>query len=169
MESVRSVQSGGKVRQIRPARDIYHEKRISLAYESIIRFYRGETSPRAIKIGANWLKGKLAAKTLHDALPACGIAPLQQRFINIFGDNPGAPSVEIVSRIRLIRALSKKGYRIVALGNKVSRILTRNGVEHTHLIHPAARGAIRLRERYQAHVAERLTGELARLSSSVCD
>src|SRR5581483_4820164 len=79
-------------------------------------FIGEKPSPRAIKIGANWLNGKLAAKTLHDALYACGIDPLQQRYINLFGDNPAAPSAEIVSRIRLIRALSRKGYQIVALG-----------------------------------------------------
>ncbi|HZS47936.1 MAG TPA: hypothetical protein VFC63_22895, partial [Blastocatellia bacterium] len=55
------------------------------------------------------------------------------------------------------------------LGRKVSRILTKHAVEHTHLIHPAARGAIRLKTRYQAHVAERLTGRLARLSSYLCE
>src|SRR5258708_3474937 len=52
---------------------------------------------------ASWLNGKLAAKTLYDALHSCGIDPLQQRFINIFGDNPGAPSIEIVSRMSLMR------------------------------------------------------------------
>jgi hypothetical protein len=45
----------------------------------------------------------------------------------------------------------------VALGRRVSSELARRDVDHVALVHPAARGRIRKRERYIAHVQERLS------------
>jgi hypothetical protein len=49
------------------------------------------------------------------------------------------------------------GVPLVALGRRVEAALARDGLPHRFLIHPAARGAIRRRDRYQAHVAAVLT------------
>lgn len=127
-------------------------------------FVGEKPSGRAIEIGASWTNGRLAAKTLHDALRVCGIEPSQQQFINLFGDDPGAPAVAQDLRIRRIRELAANGHTIVALGQKVSRALSKQRIAHLRLVHPAARGPIRKKSRYQKHVAAQLT---ARASHSV--
>ena len=117
----------------------------------------GQKPPsRAVEIGASWTNGRLAAKTLHDALRACGIEPSEQQFINLFGDDPGAPTVAQDLRIRRIRQLAANGHTIVALGQKVSHSLSKHRVSHLRLIHPAARGSIRKKSRYHEHVAAQL-------------
>jgi hypothetical protein len=140
-------------------------KKGMLQHEQVTCFvFVGEKpSSRAVEIGASWTNGRLAAKTLHDALRACGIEPSEQQFINLFGDDPGAPPVAQDLRIRRIRQLAANGHTIVALGQKVSRALSKHRVTHLRLIHPAARGAIRKKSRYLAHVAAGLSG--ATLSS----
>jgi|SRR5215213_4169650 len=135
-----------------------HERAMSFV------FVGEKPSSRAIEIGASWTNGRLAAKTLHDALRACGIEPSQQQFLNLFGDDPGAPTVAKALCIRRIRELEADGHTIVALGQKVSRALSKCHIAHLRLIHPAARGSIRKRSRYQEHVAAQLA---ARASHSV--
>ena len=120
-------------------------------------FVGEKPSNRAIEIGASWTNGMLAAKTLHDALRACGIEPSQQQFINLFGDDPDAPTVAQALRIRRIIELAADGHTIVALGQKVSRSLSKHRIAHLRLVHPAARGSIRKKSRYQEHVTAQIT------------
>jgi hypothetical protein len=133
-------------------------KKGELQHEPAMRFvFIGEKpSSRAVEIGASWTNGRLAAKTLHDALRACGIEPSQQQFLNLFGDDPGAPTVAKALCIRRIRELAANGHTIVALGQKVSRALSKCRIAHLRLVHPAARGSIRKKSRYQEHVAAQL-------------
>jgi hypothetical protein len=123
-------------------------------------FVGEKPSRRAIEINASWMSGQLAAKTLHEALRACGIDPARQRYLNLFGDDPDAPAVERPDRIRQVRAMAVKGLLVVALGQRVSDALSRHNIAHIHLIHPAARGSVRKRERYQQHVALELAAAL---------
>src|SRR5436309_15128788 len=41
-------------------------------------------SRRAVALGATWQNGRLAAKTLHAALRACGLDPAAQHFVNLY-------------------------------------------------------------------------------------
>lgn len=123
-------------------------------------FVGEKPSRRAIEINASWATGQLAAKTLHKALRACGLDPARQRYLNLFGDDPDVPEVERPDRVRQIRAMAAKGLLVVALGQKVSDALSRHNIIHIHLIHPAARGPIRKKERYQRHVATELASAL---------
>jgi hypothetical protein len=88
---------------------------------------------------------------LHAALRAIGIAPEEQRYVNLYSDIEPLTLDEVV--LARLRMLAADGVAIVALGRLVDRALQRAGVEHHQLIHPAARGAIRARAAYQAHVA----------------
>jgi hypothetical protein len=110
-------------------------------------------SKRAQSIGASWRNGKLSAKVLHDALRAAGIDPLAQRYANLFVCDTGTVSGWSLTRIRWLQA---RGYKVVGLGRKVHRVLARERIHHVELVHPAARGRIRLRENYRAHVRETL-------------
>ena len=101
-----------------------------------------------------WKDGRLAAKPLFEALEAIGVNPREQDYCNLWTDNiiPLIPP----SRIAMLRNERKLGTVIVALGQKVSAELTKRKIEHVALVHPAARGKIRKRERYHAHVADKL-------------
>lgn len=100
-------------------------------------------SKKARKLRVRWEDEALAAKPLFDALRACGIDPAECRFVNWFEGGKGA--------VRSHRGV------VVALGNKVKAALQAERIEHVALVHPAARGAIRLRATYIAHVRERLS------------
>jgi hypothetical protein len=45
-------------------------------------------------------------------------------------------------------------WTLIALGVKVSALLTLYAIPHRHMTHPAACGAIRKRERYLTHVQQ---------------
>jgi hypothetical protein len=108
-------------------------------------------SRRAIRLGVRWEHGRLCARTLHAALRAIGLDPEKQEYVNLYSDaEPPALDEAVLARLR---ALAAEGIEIVGLGRIVHRALQRVGVEHRQLIHPAARGAIRARGAYQAHVA----------------
>ena len=97
----------------------------------------------AIKRGVRWEDEALAAVPLFQALRAAGVEPGNCRFVNWFEDG------EAVVR--------QHTGRIVGLGQKVQKALTAEGIKHIPLVHPAARGKIRLRANYIAHVVSVLT------------
>jgi hypothetical protein len=120
-----------------------------------ILFVGEKPSKRAEQGGLTWTDGKLAAKTLFDALDAVGICRTRVAFFNLFGMTSDAPETgpTVDANVETLKAIT--GERVVvAMGSKVARHLDRHGVEHRKLIHPAARGKIRAKERYIAHVAQ---------------
>jgi uracil-DNA glycosylase len=118
-------------------------------------FVGEKPSRKAEQNGLTWTDGKLAAKTLFDALDAAGICRTRVSFFNLFGMTADAAETGPTVDANVAQLTSIKGDRIlVAMGSKVARHLDRHGVEHRKLIHPAARGKIRAKERYIAHVAE---------------
>lgn len=120
-------------------------------------FVGEQPSPTAYKKGWTWRDGRLAAKTLFDALKDCGINPDDCGFVNLFGDHPERNSnVEIGARLKCFKAAADAGSKIVALGNKVSMLLGHHGIAHVYMRHPAARGAGRARDVYAAHVKQTL-------------
>jgi hypothetical protein len=117
--------------------------------------------------GWTWWDGRLAAKPLFEALAAMGVNPKAHMYINLWPDNvegathrPGHPVKILGSTIRIILSHRRMDAVVVALGKRVSAELAKRGIVHVALIHPAARGAIRKRERYHAHVADKLGGAL---------
>lgn len=123
----------------------------------------GERPSRtAARRGWTWEHGRLAGKTLHDALAHIGIDPARQRYVNLFGDEceRDAESIEINERILLIRRLKRRGYKVVGMGQRVCRKLRKAEVVHLSMRHPAARGRLRRRELYTAHVRQSLAGDL---------
>ncbi|CAA9545619.1 MAG: hypothetical protein AVDCRST_MAG88-377 [uncultured Thermomicrobiales bacterium] len=120
-------------------------------------------SRRAVRLGVTWVDGRLVARTLHEALAACGLDPRRQTFVNLFldpsiaGDAPtAAPLVVDRAMEAQLAACAALGARLSGLGRLAQRALAGGGLPHLALVHPAARGAIRGREVYHAHVAERL-------------
>ena len=94
----------------------------------------------AKKMKVTWKDGRLAAKQLFDALDAIGFPKNQCEFCNWFEGGKG-----------MVRNWDGP---IVAMGTKVQKALRAEGINFLPLIHPAARGAIRKKERYIQHVRE---------------
>ena len=107
-------------------------------------FVGEDRSQRAKDLKVRWKDGGFAAKPLFEALRACSIDPNTVEFINWFEDGK-----TVVRETKL---------KVVAMGKKVQAALTEEGISHIALIHPTARGKIRKRERYIAHVKEMLLG-----------
>jgi len=105
-------------------------------------FLEEKRSEIAKERGLRWEHGRLAAKPLFEALRNVGIEPLECTFRNLF-ENPNIP--EIIRHVR-------QGGMIIALGRKVDDELKKQGIPHIYMVHPAARGRIRRREKYKAHV-----------------
>jgi hypothetical protein len=115
-------------------------------------------SPRAEKIGATWQNGRLAGKTLRDALVALNIPPDEQEYCNLYKTAEKSISDSLLANAT-IREIIEPAYRqrglvIVGMGQIVCRVLNQYGIPHLQIIHPAARGYIRATDRYQAHIAE---------------
>lgn len=114
--------------------------------------------------GWTWADGRLAARPLFEALAAMGVDAAAHKFVNLWTDNatgitPGTRGIGRVTigwqRVELIRHHSETGV-VVALGKRVSIELAKRGIVHVALVHPAARGRIRKRERYIEHVHSKL-------------
>ena len=123
-------------------------------------FVGEKRSHRAISMRVTWLDGRLAGKTLFEALRAAGIDPYACLFVNLYRDGEGW-EVDAEALCKL-REYVVDGYTLVGLGKRVQTYLTRERVPHVALVHPAARGAIRGRAVYQAHVAETLGADVMR-------
>jgi hypothetical protein len=94
----------------------------------------------------------VAAHTLHAALRACSIDPNTVLFLNLFEEGDGARVMD-VTILEQVRTLASESATVIALGRVVQR-LARYQISFVPLTHPAARGRIRTRAVYQAHVAE---------------
>jgi hypothetical protein len=110
-------------------------------------------SRKARELNASWTNGGLAAHTLHAALRACSIDPNTVMFLNLFQEGDGARVVDPVILER-VRTLASERAVVIALGRVVQRTLARSQISFVPLTHPAARGRIRTRAVYQAHVAK---------------
>ncbi len=111
-------------------------------------------SPKAAATGATWQNGRLAGRTLRDTLAAVGIDPDGQTYLTLWRTPGLGPAREPLRRgaIRELREARAEGRTVVALGALVAGELSRRRVPHVRMTHPAARGLIRKRERYEAHV-----------------
>jgi uracil-DNA glycosylase len=131
-----------------------------MAKKHRILFIGEKPSPLAFKKGWTWRDKRLASKTLHDALAANGLSrKLDVDFYNLFGDEPDAAErAEDTRLLEIMRRRLAEGRQIVALGQKVHRLLDKAGVVHVTVRHPAARGAGRSTKVYNDHVKEVLSG-----------
>src|SRR5205085_7568046 len=117
-------------------------------------------SERAIQMGATWSDDPLAGATLFDALRNLGMDPDQQCYRNLYtAPIRGAATDREDEReaVSDIKRAQERGLTVVGMGRIVQRVLTREGIPHLQLRHPAARGRDRLRARYHTHARDVLT------------
>lgn len=117
--------------------------------------------------GWTWQDGRLAAKPLFEALAAMGVDPRAHEYANLWSDNASGTTYGDlkpgIRRSTIVRIAARRavGHVVVALGKRVSGELVRRGIDHVAIVHPAARGRIRKRERYMAHIREALSPHLS--------
>ena len=92
-------------------------------------------SRRAIRLHVSWQDGRLAAKTLHEALRAANVAPEDCIFVNVFHDDEHDQE-PCGNALAVVRSLSASGATMVGLGRTIQRILRRAGITHLPLTHP---------------------------------
>ncbi|MFZ2202302.1 MAG: hypothetical protein WAV56_02785, partial [Microgenomates group bacterium] len=74
-----------------------------------------------------------------------GINPSEQEFINLFCDDGDINS-------EAVAYLLSTSLQVVGMGRLVQNGLDEEGIDHLKIVHPAARGKIRKKSRYKAHV-----------------
>jgi hypothetical protein len=85
-----------------------------------------------------------------------GVDPKAHEYMNLWGDPPRRRiKTQLITTLAVMQTQASPEI-VVALGKRVSDELTKRGIKHVALVHPAARGKIRKRERYHAHVREKL-------------
>lgn len=119
-------------------------------------FVGEKPSRTAHEKGWTWKDRRLAGKTLGDALDVVGLPETQRFFVNLYGDNWMNTHIPRPLVVGYIRTVNQQEWRVVALGERVSRHLAMNSISHVKLRHPAARGAGRARQAYIDHVKEAL-------------
>lgn len=119
-------------------------------------FVGEKPSVKAHECGVVWADGGLAAKQLFDALKRLAIDPSRSMFFNLFGNTPAACEVIVPpARLLLLGELAEiNRLDVVAMGLKVSRHLQKFNIPHRTIVHPAARGAIRQKDRYARHIKD---------------
>ena len=105
-------------------------------------FVGEKRSRTAIRMAVDWKSGRLAAKTLFQALSNAGIQPDKQLYVNLFKESYPQNEVDWQA-LRNIRAAQRMGLVIVGMGRLVQREMRKADIPHLELTHPAARGAIR--------------------------
>ena len=99
-------------------------------------FVGEKRSHRAIAMAVRWENGRLAARTLHDALRAAGLEPAEQRYLNAFLDGEGWTLDP--AALATVRGLADAGTPVVGMGRRVQAVLARAGVDHPSSIRPRA-------------------------------
>jgi hypothetical protein len=127
--------------------------------ETIHLFVGERPSPTARRMKVGWADGRLAAKQLFDALRGADINPLAQHYENVFLPRLDVEQINFRALARVRRA-GKSGVVVVAMGLKAARVLADAGIPHRLITHPAARGRIRKKDVYIAHVREILLAPL---------
>jgi hypothetical protein len=118
-------------------------------------FVGEKPSKTALERGWTWRHGRLAAKQLFDALKTACIVPEDQLYLNLFQsrrDGSFRLNPRILERLRKVSGWCT----VVAMGKLVSDRLAAASIRHVAIVHPAARGRIRAKDRYATHVRERL-------------
>lgn len=96
-------------------------------------------SQRSLQLRVTWRSGKLAGKQLFDALSYMDIDPKYCEFKNIFGNS------------RWIKK-NWQNYCVIGMGKIAQGKLDNMGIPYIPIVHPAARGKIRKKEKYIKHV-----------------
>jgi len=114
-------------------------------------------SQKAISMGVSWRDGRLAAKQLFDGLRKLKLDPEFHLYDNVFVPMTSGKESVCRNAIRRIRYHAQKGVVVVAMGQKVKKVLD-GIVPFKAIVHPAARGLIRKKSRYATHLKEVLCG-----------
>ena len=124
-------------------------------------FVGQERSKLAQERGVYWEDEAQCANQLFRALRANKINPQKCSFVNLFTDESDGVKYndKIVNEKGLNKVYNWMGH-IIGMGSLVHKKLRELKIVHNHIIHPSARGSIRLKENYIQHISEKI-GDLA--------
>lgn len=128
-----------------------------------ILFIGQERSKVAQERNVYWEDEAQCANQLFRALRANKIDPNNCQFVNLFTDESDGVKYKekSINQSGLNKIKKWKGY-LVGMGNLVQQKLCELNIKHIEIIHPAARGAIRLKENYIRHIKENLKNVLTK-------
>ena len=119
-------------------------------------------SRTAIRLGVTWRDGRLSAKTLAQALLRLGLS-YDREYVVVNAYHDPEPWIfyrwedhrmEDLEALEFCKLALQEGTTIISLGSISIAALQRHRIPHRCMIHPAARGAIRARAAYYAHVQQ---------------
>jgi hypothetical protein len=113
-------------------------------------FVGDRRSRAAIRMGVTWYDGRLAAKTLFAVLEALGLSYEDYEVMNAYDDRGSLD----VTTLQAVKEAHTRGWLIIGMGKNAQKALRELAIPHRAMRHPAARGRMRRRELYQAHVAD---------------
>jgi hypothetical protein len=123
-------------------------------------YFIGEKrSEQAIKNNWHWEDNVSTAKFLLDCLKELGIEQKDIKFYNLWFDDGQLDDILLDGLYYMSNNYSK--CIVVGMGNTVCNKLDEKEVKYIKIIHPAARGKIRKKENYIAHLKERLGWSVA--------
>ena len=126
-----------------------------------ILFVGQERSRLADERGVYWEDEALCANQLFRAIRAVGIDPEDCEFVNLFEDSSdGLAEGEKIVNEKGANNIKRWRGAVVGLGKIVGRRLKKMGSECREMVHPAARGSIRLKKNYIRMASARI-GDLA--------
>lgn len=122
-----------------------------------ILFVGQERSRVAQERNVHWEDEAQCANQLFRALRANKIDPNNCQFVNLFTDeSDGLKYNQKIINLSGLNKIKEWSGVLVGLGNLVQQKLSELNIKHIEVIHPAARGAIRLKENYIRHIKENL-------------
>jgi hypothetical protein len=126
-----------------------------------ILFVGQERSRLAVERGVRWEDEAQCANQLFRAIRAVGIRPEDCEFVNLFEDSSdGVAEAKKTVNKKGANKIKRWAGAVVGLGKIVGRRLKAMGIEHREMVHPAARGSIRLKKNYIRMASARI-GDLA--------
>lgn len=129
-------------------------EKINEPTEDFFVFVGENRSPKAMDNGYSWtgcqITGipRLAMKPLAEALDAMGIDWKYQTFLNLWNDDGGPNEMNR----EILKEMAEDGEIIIGMGRKVQAELTKLGIPHKEMFHPATRGVMRRTDLYREHV-----------------
>jgi hypothetical protein len=124
-------------------------------------FVGQERSKLAQGRGVYWEDEAQCANQLFRALRANKIEPQKCSFVNLFTDeSDGVKYSDKTINKKGLNKVRRWTGEIIGMGSLVHKKLRELRVRHHHIVHPSARGSIRLKENYIRHISEKI-GDLA--------
>jgi len=138
---------------------------MSIAQSGMYIFVGERPSISAWKFSKQWSDGAYAGKQLKDAIDKIDCLEFADiTFCNLWTKpkEKSTPAIDVVDLDKSLHEITlySKWWTVVGMGKIVQDQLGNAGIRHLKLVHPAARGKIRRKDRYLKHCKQVLCQEV---------